>query len=142
MDVKISGLSRELMDVPLSRPKRSNPHSSSFKKLDRPREEVSPLARNHAIKIDPEKIDIVIGPSGKVIKGIQEETGATIEIEDTGTITIWGKDNESATAARAHRDVDSGCRSGFYLQRQGRFHQGFRLFRRSASWTRRSCSRF
>ncbi len=117
MDVKISGLSRDLMKRALEQAREGRLHilREMLKKLDRPRDEVSPLApKIMRITIDPEKIGLVIGPGGKVIKGIQEATGATIEIEDSGTITIWGKDFESAQAAREQvemitQDVEVGA---------------------------------
>ena len=117
MDLKISGLSRDLMKRALEQAREGRLHilREMLKKLDRPREEVSPLApKIMRITIDPEKIGLVIGPGGKVIKGIQEATGATIEIEDSGTITIWGKDTESAQAAREQvemitQDVEVGA---------------------------------
>ncbi|NRA74399.1 MAG: polyribonucleotide nucleotidyltransferase [Planctomycetes bacterium] len=117
MDVKISGLSRDLMKRALEQAREGRLHilREMLKKLDRPRDEVSPLApKIMRITIDPEKIGLVIGPGGKVIKGIQEATGATIEIEDSGTITIWGKDDESAQAAREQvemitQDVEVGA---------------------------------
>ena len=72
-----------------------------LKALDRPRAEISQYApKIDRIKIDPEKIGLVIGPGGKVIKGIQEETGAKIEIEDDGTVTIWGTSVASSQSAR------------------------------------------
>jgi len=116
MDVKISGLSRELMGRALEQAREGRLHilREMLKKLDRPREEVSPLApKIMRINIDPEKIGLVIGPGGKVIKGIQEETGATIEIVDSGVITIWGKDFDSANDAREQiemitQDVEVG----------------------------------
>ena len=116
MDVKISGLSRELMARALEQAREGRLHilREMLKKLDRPRDEVSPLApKIMRITIDPEKIGLVIGPGGKVIKGIQEETGATIEIVDSGVITIWGKGFDSANAAREQiemitQDVEVG----------------------------------
>jgi polyribonucleotide nucleotidyltransferase len=116
MDVKISGLSRELMARALEQARDGRLHilREMLKKLDRPRDEVSPLApKIMRITIDPEKIGLVIGPGGKVIKGIQEETGATIEIVDSGVITIWGKGYDSANAAREQiemitQDVEVG----------------------------------
>ena len=52
------------------------------------------------MRIDPEKIGIVIGPGGKMIKKIQEETGSQIEIEDDGTVKIWGTSLASAHGAQ------------------------------------------
>src|SRR6185295_5933700 len=53
-------------------------------------------------KIDPEKIGALIGPGGKTIRGIQESTGAVIEVDDDGTVTVASSDMEGAKAAMAH----------------------------------------
>ncbi|WP_338038085.1 KH domain-containing protein [Neosynechococcus sphagnicola] len=53
------------------------------------------------IKIDPDQIGMIIGPGGKTIKGITEETGAKIDIEDTGIVTISAVDGEKAKRARS-----------------------------------------
>ncbi len=71
------------------------------KVIAKPRPEISEYAPAMLIiKIDPEKIGKVIGPGGKMIKGIQEETGATIDIEDDGTVYISCADGEAAKKAR------------------------------------------
>ena len=68
--------------------------------LDGPRSDISKYApRLYTLSINPSKIGKVIGPGGKMIKRIQEETGATIEIEDDGTVYIASSDSESAQAA-------------------------------------------
>ena len=103
MDMKIDGLSRDVMARALEQAREGRLHilREMLKEIQRPREDVSPHApKILRIKINPEKIGIVIGPGGKMIKAIQEETGATIEIVDDGTVTIWGANQESATAAR------------------------------------------
>jgi len=103
MDIKIDGLSRDVMARALEQARDGRLHilREMLKEIQRPRDDVSPFApKIMRIKINPEKIGIVIGPSGKMIKSIQEETGATIEIVDDGTVTIWGTNLESATAAR------------------------------------------
>ena len=62
--------------------------------------ELSPHApRIESIKINPEKIGNVIGPGGKIIKGIQAETGAEINIEDDGTVRIYAIKKESLDRA-------------------------------------------
>ena len=70
--------------------------------ISRPRSEISQwaprLLRTH---IDPEKIGLLIGPGGKTIRAIQESTGASIEVEDDGTVTVASHDAEGATAALA-----------------------------------------
>jgi len=70
--------------------------------LDKPREEISPYApRILTITINPDKIRDVIGPGGKMIRSITEETGAKIDINDDGTINIASADGEAAQAAIA-----------------------------------------
>ncbi len=65
-----------------------------------PRAQLSPYApRFVTIKIRPEKIREIIGPGGKVIRGIQEKTGAKIDVEDDGKVTIFSSSNDSAQAA-------------------------------------------
>ena len=65
-----------------------------------PRPELSPYApRLLTFKIDPELIGLVIGPGGKTIKGITEETGAKIDIDDDGTVTVSAIDNDKAKRA-------------------------------------------
>ena len=72
------------------------------KAIDQPREEISPYApRIITIKIHPDKIRDVIGPGGKMIRSITEETGAKIDISDDGTINIATADGEAAQAAVA-----------------------------------------
>jgi polyribonucleotide nucleotidyltransferase len=69
--------------------------------LPAPRPEISKWApRMLTIKIDPEKIGKVIGPGGKNIKAIQEETGANVDIEDDGTVYISSVDGEAAQKCR------------------------------------------
>jgi polyribonucleotide nucleotidyltransferase len=69
--------------------------------IDQPRTELSPFApRLLTIKIDPDLIGLVIGPGGKTIKGITEQTGAKVDIEDDGTVTISAVDGNKAKQAR------------------------------------------
>jgi polyribonucleotide nucleotidyltransferase len=68
--------------------------------IEKPREELSPYApRFVTIKIRTEKIREIIGPGGKVIRGIQEQTGAKIDVEDDGRVTIFSPDNASVQKA-------------------------------------------
>lgn len=108
MDIKIDGIARETLAGALEQAREGRIHilREMLQDLKRPREELSPYAPKIVrTKINPEKIGLVIGPGGKVIKGIQEETGARIEIEETGDIIIWGPDQESAIAARDRIDM-------------------------------------
>ncbi len=69
--------------------------------IKRPREEISEKApRLIQIQINPEKIGLVIGPGGKTIRRLQEETGAKIDIEDSGVVTLSSPDATGAEAAR------------------------------------------
>jgi polyribonucleotide nucleotidyltransferase len=103
MDIKIEGLSLELMGDALRRANRARLHilDEMEKVLAAPREELSVYApRIITIKIDPAKIGEIIGPKGKTIRGIQEATGATINIDDDGTITIASVSGEGGERAR------------------------------------------
>ena len=103
MDIKIDGLSRDIMGRALEQAREGRLHilREMLKEIQRPREDVSPYApKIIRVKINPEKIGIVIGPGGKMIKAIQEETGSKIEIVDDGTVTIFGADLASAETAR------------------------------------------
>jgi polyribonucleotide nucleotidyltransferase len=103
MDIKIGGISKEILVQALSQAKDGRLHilRTMLRALDRPRQEISAYAPKIVmIRIPPDKIGIVIGPGGKMIKGIQEETGSKIEIEDDGRVKIWGSNVESANSAR------------------------------------------
>jgi len=102
MDIKIKGVTSELMSEALAQAREAR--LTILDKIEEvipgPREEMKPHApRMTVIKIDPLKIGAVIGPGGKVIRGIQEETGARIDIEDDGTIYIASTDGDGAKAA-------------------------------------------
>jgi polyribonucleotide nucleotidyltransferase len=103
MDIKIEGLSLELMRDALQRANRARMHilGEMEKVLPSPREELSQYApRIITIKVDPAKIGEIIGPKGKTIRGIQEATGATINIDDDGTVTIASVSGEGGERAR------------------------------------------
>src|SRR5437899_10447802 len=74
--------------------------SSDLEALEKPRAELSPYApRFVTIKVRQEKIREIIGPGGKVVRGIQEATGAKIDIEDDGRVTVFSPDNASVQKA-------------------------------------------
>jgi polyribonucleotide nucleotidyltransferase len=103
MDMKISGLSLEVIAQAVNEAKSARLHilEKMLQALDKPRAEMSAYApRLLTIKIDPDMIGLVIGPGGKTIKGITEETGAKIDIEDDGTVTISAVDESRAKKAR------------------------------------------
>ncbi|CAN5853912.1 polyribonucleotide nucleotidyltransferase [soil metagenome] len=91
MDIKIEGLTLEIIREALEKAHRARMHilDEMDKAISEPRAELSEYApRIITIKINPSKIGEVIGPKGKTIRGIQEATGANINVEDDGTITI------------------------------------------------------
>ncbi|AFZ58007.1 polyribonucleotide nucleotidyltransferase [Anabaena cylindrica FACHB-243] len=103
MDMKISGLSLEVIAQAVHQAKSARLHilDKMLQTIDTPRAETSAYApRLLTIKIDPDMIGLVIGPGGKTIKGITEETGAKIDIEDDGTVTISAVDESKAKRAR------------------------------------------
>jgi len=103
MDMKIPGLPLEIIAKAIgqARPARLHILEKMLQAIDKPRIEMSPFApRLLTIKIEPELIGMIIGPGGKTIKGITEETGAKIDIEDDGTVTISAVDENKAKKAR------------------------------------------
>jgi polyribonucleotide nucleotidyltransferase len=103
MDIKVEGLTVEIMREALERARKGRVHilDQMESALPGPRSELSPYApRIITIKINPEKIGEVIGPKGKTIRAIQEETGAQINIEDSGIVTIASVSGEGGERAR------------------------------------------
>ncbi len=103
MDMKITSISMETVRSAVMQAKTGRAHimGEMLKLLAAPRPELSPYApRLLTIRIDPEQIGMIIGPGGKNIKGITEETGAKIDIEDDGTVMISSMSGEGALKAR------------------------------------------
>lgn len=110
LDIKIEGLDHDTIRKTLHRAKEARLAilGRMEQTLAAPRADISKYApRIVTINIDPEKIGKLIGPGGKMIKKIQEETGTTIEIEDDGTVQIACNDPEAAQKARDY--VESLC---------------------------------
>ncbi len=120
MDFKVAGTANGITGIQLDMKARGIPHDRTRKALeqakqarlyilgemakciDKPREELNKYApRLLVVRINPEKIGKIIGPGGKTINRIQSETGATIDIEEDGTIYIGCTSAEGAEAARA-----------------------------------------
>ena len=102
MDIKIAGVSIDIMRQALSQAHEARLHvlGKMAETIRSTRTEMSPHApRFLTIKIRPEKIREIIGPGGKVIRGIQEKTGAKIDVEDDGKITIFSSSSDSAQMA-------------------------------------------
>jgi polyribonucleotide nucleotidyltransferase len=103
MDLKIESITKEIMRVALDQAREGRLHILGLMQQAIPhsRQEVSTFApRIIKIKINPEKIRDVIGKGGVVIRGLQEATGATIEIEDDGTVSIASTSAEGGEAAK------------------------------------------
>ena len=104
MDIKIQGITKEIMQVALAQAKEARLHilGQMQSSSSGPREEVSTYApRLYTMKINPEKIRDVIGKGGAVIRAITEETGTTIDIKEDGTITIASVNGDAANAAKS-----------------------------------------
>jgi polyribonucleotide nucleotidyltransferase len=102
LDLKIAGISEEIVKATLaqSREARMEILRSMLSAIPRPRPNTSPTAPRLArTKIDPEKIGLLIGPGGKNIRGIQEDCSVTIDVEEDGTVTIAGADEQSVKQA-------------------------------------------
>ena len=102
MDIKIEGINEEIMDMALSQALEARTHilREMAKVIGYARPEVSPNAPSMAsIKIDPEKIRDVIGKGGATIRSITEQTGASIDLDDDGTVRIYAADKASSDAA-------------------------------------------
>ena len=120
MDIKIKGLSEEILAAALAQARESRLFilGKMLAVLDKPRADLSPYApRIITMQIDPDKIRDVIGPGGKIIKKIIEDTGVSIDIEDDGRVFIAAVDKDAGQKAmqiieNLTRDVEVG---GIYL---------------------------
>jgi polyribonucleotide nucleotidyltransferase len=102
LDLKIDGISQAIIEGTLqqAREARINILRKMLTAIPRPRSDISSTApRLLRTKIDPEKIGALIGPGGKTIRGIQERTGAVIEVDDDGTVIVASDDAAGAKAA-------------------------------------------
>ncbi|EGX7706751.1 polyribonucleotide nucleotidyltransferase [Vibrio cholerae] len=102
MDIKIEGITKEIMQIALNQAKGARLHILSVmdQAISAARSDISEFApRIHTMKISVEKIKDVIGKGGAVIRQLTEETGTTIEIEDDGTIKIAATDGDQAKEA-------------------------------------------
>lgn len=102
MDIKIDGINKEIFKQALAQAKRGREHIMGIMMdcISEPRKELSKYApKITIIHVDPEKISKIIGPGGKTIKKIVEETGAKIDIEEDGRVYIAAVNSEEATKA-------------------------------------------
>ncbi len=102
MDIKIQGITKEIMEIALEQAKEARIHilGEMAKVVSKPKDDVSEYApRYMTMNIDSDKIKDVIGKGGATIRQITEDTGATIDIENDGKITIAAVDKDQADAA-------------------------------------------
>jgi len=102
MDIKIEGITKEIMQIALKQAREARLHILGVmdKAIGEARNDISDFApRIHTIKINPEKIKDVIGKGGSVIRALTEETGTTIELEDDGTVKIAAVSGDAAQEA-------------------------------------------
>ncbi len=103
MDIKIQGITKEIMQVALAQAKEARMHilTKMQEAMGSANEEISSFApKLYTLKINPEKIRDVIGKGGSVIRGLTEETGCQINIDEDGTITIASTDSGKADEAK------------------------------------------
>lgn len=104
MDIKIAGVTTEIMEKALAQAKRGRLHILGIMKetISAPVPKVSEYApKIETMKIDVDKIGALIGPGGKTIKGISATYGVTVNTEDDGTVTIYGKTGKATDDAKA-----------------------------------------
>lgn len=104
MDIKIDGITREILSQALYQARDGRRHilKEMNKTLSTARGDLSPYApRIHVMYVNPERIRDIIGPGGKVIRAIQEDTGTKIEVDDTGKVLIASVDGAGAKQAQA-----------------------------------------
>ncbi|MFZ1864786.1 MAG: polyribonucleotide nucleotidyltransferase, partial [Polyangiales bacterium] len=102
MDIKIAGLSQEIMTEALEQAREGRLHilGKMNEVMPAPRPELSKYApRIETLKVKPDQIRVIIGPGGKMIKAITDQTGAKIDIEDDGTVSIASPDAEALRKA-------------------------------------------
>ena len=98
MDIKCKGLTQEVLRRALNQAREGRIFilRKMLTALRAPRHQISPYApKLERIQVNPEKIGLIIGPGGKNIRRLQEETGTNIEVEDDGTVTVSGPDTAS-----------------------------------------------
>ncbi|AWW34580.1 polyribonucleotide nucleotidyltransferase [Mannheimia varigena] len=104
MDIKIEGITPEIMQIALNQAKGARMHILSVMEqaIPAPRSDISDYApRIHTMKIDPKKIKDVIGKGGATIRALTEETNTSIDIDDDGTVKIAATDGNAAKAVMA-----------------------------------------
>jgi polyribonucleotide nucleotidyltransferase len=122
MDIKISGVTRDILRQALAQAREGREFilGKMENALSGPRAEMSPYApRFLSLRIKPDRIREIIGPQGKIIRGIQDETGVKINVEDDGSVHIFSPDSQAAQrAADIIREMIKEAQVGeFYMGR-------------------------
>ncbi len=102
MDIKIEGITEEIMDIALEQALSARLHilAEMNQVIASPRTDLADSApQYHTLKVDPDKIRDIIGKGGATIRALTEETGASIDIDDDGTVKIYASDSEGLNAA-------------------------------------------
>ena len=102
MDIKIKGLSRDILEKALAQAREGRLHilEKMLAVISTPRNEISRWApRITTVKVKPDQIRIVIGPGGKTIKGIIDQTGCSVDVNDDGTVSVAGSDPDAVRRA-------------------------------------------
>ncbi len=121
MDIKIQGMTVEILEEALSRANKGRMHILGLMEqaLSEPRADISQFApRIMSIQVNPEKIGEIIGPKGKTIRAIQDESGAQIDIDDSGLVRISAVSGEAG--ARAREMIEAICQE----PEVGRIYEG------------------
>ncbi|HOS30784.1 MAG TPA: polyribonucleotide nucleotidyltransferase, partial [Treponemataceae bacterium] len=117
MDIKIAGVTTEIMTKALDQAKRARLHILGImnQTINKPAEQISQYApKIETMKIETDKIGALIGPGGKTVKGISALYGVTINTDDDGTVTIYGKNSKATDdAKRAIKGIVEDPEVGF-----------------------------
>ncbi|MBW2502241.1 MAG: polyribonucleotide nucleotidyltransferase [Deltaproteobacteria bacterium] len=116
MDIKISGVTREIMSMALAQAKEGRLHilDRMREAIAKPRAEIAPHApKFFTVKINPDKIRDIIGPGGKIIKGLSTEFDAKIEVDDDGNVKVFTPSGETAAKLLARiEDITEEAKVG------------------------------
>ena len=145
MDIKITGVTQEIMREALAQAKQAREFilDKMAETISETRTELSDNApRISSVKIDPEKIGMVIGKGGETIRALESENDVQIDIEEDGTILIYATDGEKAARGdRGGRGDHEGARGRRRVHRQGRQDDPVRRVRRAEEGHRRPAPR-
>jgi polyribonucleotide nucleotidyltransferase len=115
MDVKVDGIPVKILNEALVDAKEARLHilETIEKTIEKPRKEISPSApKIISVTIKPDQIGLIIGPGGKTVNKIREDTGAEIDIEDDGTIYITGKNGSAEKASEIIKAMTHEYKAG------------------------------